>query len=105
VELVKAILDTEPLRPSDAILSAESRAIAELRGTTPEKLRRQLRGDLDTIVGKMLKKDPAKRYSAVTAAADDLQRFLNLQPISARPDTFHPTTQAVRNNFRRLKAG
>jgi len=98
-ELVKAILDTEPLRPSDAILSAESRAIAELRGTTPEKLRRQLRGDLDTIVGKMLKKDSAERYSTVTAAADDLQRFLNLQPISARRDTFtYRFTKFARRN-------
>jgi len=87
-ELVKAILDTEPLRPSDAILSAESRAIAELRGATPEKLRRLLRGDLDTILGKMLKKNPAERYSAVGAVAEDLHRYLHLQPIAARPDTF-----------------
>jgi eukaryotic-like serine/threonine-protein kinase len=39
------------------------------RGTTPEKLRRQLRGDLDTIVGKALKKNPQERYASVTGFA------------------------------------
>jgi hypothetical protein len=58
-DLVKAIMDTEPPRPSDAILSTESRAVAKLRGATPEKLRRQLRGDLDTILGKMFSREPS----------------------------------------------
>jgi serine/threonine protein kinase len=86
-ELVRAIVETEPPRPSDATLSGDSITIADQRGTTPEKLRRQLRGDLDTILGKMLKKNPAERYSSVTEVADDLQRFLSLLPIKARPDT------------------
>jgi serine/threonine protein kinase len=86
-ELVRAIVETEPPRPSDATLSGDSITIADQRGSTPEKLRRQLRGDLDTILGKMLKKNPAERYSSVTEVADDLQRFLSLLPIKARPDT------------------
>jgi serine/threonine protein kinase len=106
-DLVKAIVDTDPARPSDAIMSGDSHAVAEPRGTTPEKLRRQLRGDLDTILGKMLKKNPAERYFTVTAAADDLQRFLNLLPISARPDTFayRFTTFARRNKLGIALAG
>jgi serine/threonine protein kinase len=87
-DLVKAIVDTDPARPSDASFSGDSRTVAEQRGGTPEKLRRQLRGDLDTILGKMLKKNPAERYSAVGAVAEDLNRYLHLQPIAARPDTF-----------------
>ncbi len=98
-DLVKAVVDTDSARPSDAILSGDSKAVADPRGTTPEKLRRQLRGDLDTILGKMLKKNPAERYLTVTAAADDLQRFLNLLPIGARPDTFaYRFTKFARRN-------
>jgi serine/threonine-protein kinase len=44
-------------------------------------------GDLGTILGKALKKHPQERYVSVTALADDLRRYLNHEPISARPDT------------------
>ena len=56
-------------------------------GTTPSKLRRTLRGDLDTIVAKALKKNAQERYGSVTALAEDLRRALRHEPISARPDT------------------
>ena len=46
-----------------------------------------LRGDLDSIVAKALKKNPAERYGSATALADDLRRLLLHEPISARPDT------------------
>jgi eukaryotic-like serine/threonine-protein kinase len=90
--LVKAILETEPLRPSEIVApkqTDEGVAItnAGKRATTPDKLARLLRGDLDTIVAKALKKNPQERYSTIKAFADDLQRYLRHQPISARPDT------------------
>ncbi|MFN7934622.1 MAG: protein kinase [Bryobacteraceae bacterium] len=47
-----------------------------------------LRGDLDTIIAKALKKDPRERYPSVTAFADDLRRYLANEPIGARADTF-----------------
>ncbi len=71
-DLVRAIVDTEPRRVSEVV---------------PDGRRRFLEGDLDTIVAKALKKDPAQRYASVTALADDLRRFLDHEPISARPDT------------------
>ena len=91
-DLVKAVVDTEPGRASDAVDSfrAGTQATTELasrRNTTPDKLRRVLRGDLDTILAKTLKKDPAERYPSVSALADDLRRYLKKQPITARPDT------------------
>lgn len=72
-DLVKAIVESEPLRPSEAVPT--------------EKLRRVLRGDLDTILAKTLKKEPGERYASVGALADDLRRYLKSEPIKARPDT------------------
>jgi serine/threonine protein kinase len=98
-DLVKAIVETEPPRASDAATATEAKVVAVTRGTTAEKLRRQLRGDLDTIIGKALKKNPAERYTSVTALADDLQRYLKHEPIGARPDSFtYRTTKFVRRN-------
>ena len=104
-ELMKSVVETEPPRLSDAV-SQKRTATAETlitnaarRGTTPERLRRVLRGDLDTIVAKALKKSPRERYAAVTSFADDLRRVLAHQPISARPDTLaYRTAKFVRRN-------
>src|ERR1700685_395840 len=97
--LVKAITETEPLRPSDTMLSANAESVAEKRATTPDKLRRMLRGDLDTILVKALKKNPQERYASVTAFADDLRRYLKHETISVRPDTFaYRTTKFLRRN-------
>jgi len=96
-DLVKAIVDTEPTPPSNVVVAApganfgakssDISAKAALRSATPDKLSRLLRGDLDTIVAKALKKNPQERYGSVTALADDLNRYLRHEPISARPDT------------------
>ncbi len=103
-ELWKTIVEADPPAPSDAA-GAEAPGgttpaqIAERRGTTPERLRRLLRGDLDTIVLKALKKEPRERYASATAMADDLRRYLAQEPIAARPDTFrYRTAKFVRRN-------
>ncbi|HWW95710.1 MAG TPA: serine/threonine-protein kinase [Vicinamibacteria bacterium] len=93
VHLLKAIVDTEPPRLSHAVAETKENTpekrtrTAALRATTPDGLRRLVKGDLDTIVAKALKKNPAERYASVTVLADDLRRYLNHEPISARPDT------------------
>jgi serine/threonine-protein kinase len=82
-EILKAIVETDPTKPSDEATADAAAA----RGTTRDSLRRQLRGDMDTIVSKALKKNPAERYASVDAMATDVRRFLGREPISARPDT------------------
>ena len=89
--LIKTIVDQDPKNPSDVVTSNPANAQiaaknAASRSTTPERLRRSLRGDLDTIIAKALKKEPSQRYVSVTAFADDLRRYLANEPIGARPD-------------------
>jgi eukaryotic-like serine/threonine-protein kinase len=53
---------------------------------TVESSRRALRGDLDTILLKALKKPPEERYASVSAFGDDLERWIHGRPVLARPD-------------------
>ena len=56
-------------------------------------------GDIDTILVKSLKKDPAQRYPSVLAFAGDLKRHLKREPITARPDTMaYRAAKFVRRN-------
>jgi len=76
--------------PSDAEVPAAvtAAAIAGERGTSPEKLRRHLKGDLDNITLKALRKEPHRRYASVGQFADDLRRYLEGLPVSAHRDTW-----------------
>jgi serine/threonine protein kinase/tetratricopeptide (TPR) repeat protein len=109
-DLYKAIVDTEPPRLSDVVARIKGQtnealeSNAALRAATPDGLRRILKGDLDTIVAKALKKNPEERYSSVTALAEDLRRYLDHKPISARPDALaYRAAKFVRRN--RLAVG
>ena len=82
--LEEAILRQPPILPSAAEITQEQ---ARARATTPSRLRKALRGDLDTIVQKALKKDPAERYATVDAFAQDIERVLGGYRILARPDS------------------
>ena len=72
-ELARATLEQQPPRPSEV-------------ADDPRRAR-ALRGDLDNIVAKALKKDPAERYATAAALAQDLEKFLASKPVSARPDS------------------
>jgi serine/threonine protein kinase/Tfp pilus assembly protein PilF len=102
-DLIRAIVEAEPPRLSDAAwaatASASEASAAARRGTTREDLRRTLKGDLDTIVAKALKKRPQERYASVTALAEDIRRYLRYEPIGARPDALaYRTAKFVRRN-------
>ncbi len=99
-DLVRAVVDTEPMRPSDAAAGGErADERATERASTPRRLQGLLRGDLDNIVAKALKKRPEERYSSAEAMAEDLRRFLAHEPVSARADSLrYRAVKFVRRN-------
>ncbi len=90
VDRLRAVVEAEPTRPSDAttrVKDTDLAVIATARATTPHKLARALRGDLDNILAKALKKSPAERYQTAAAFADDIERQLSGRPVIACPDS------------------
>jgi tetratricopeptide (TPR) repeat protein len=66
------------------------------------KLRRRLRGDLDNIVLKALRKEPERRYPSVEQLAEDIRRHLQGLPVTATPDTL---PYRMRKFMRRHRVG
>jgi eukaryotic-like serine/threonine-protein kinase len=113
-DLIAAVLHDEPEKPSTAVSRLASRRaprsdgdggdgaerqtvvapeptwerMSRSHGTDPERLRQALRGDLDVIVLKALRKEPELRYQSAAAMAADVRRHLAGQPVEARPSTF-----------------
>jgi non-specific serine/threonine protein kinase/serine/threonine-protein kinase len=58
---------------------------AAARSTEPKQLMRVLRGDLDCIGTKAIERDRERRYGAPSELAADLRRYLNHEPVMARP--------------------
>jgi non-specific serine/threonine protein kinase/serine/threonine-protein kinase len=82
-EIGRAITEQEPTRPSTAV--------ARLAGDSKIKNRNSkiLKGDLDNIVLKALRKEPTRRYASVAQFSDDIRRYLDGLPVTARKDTFN----------------
>jgi len=72
-EIARVICEQVPPRPSSVV--------------SDDQLRRRLRGDLDTIVGKALQKSPERRYPSVGQLSSDIARHREGLPVQARPDT------------------
>jgi eukaryotic-like serine/threonine-protein kinase len=83
-EVERAIVDTPPLPVSSAAGLEEA---ALTRATTAERLRRQLRGDLEAIVQTALRKEPEGRHPTAAALGEDVDRFLRGLPVWACRDT------------------
>ena len=87
-EMRRTLRDQEPRRPSaklDTLRETELTITAHRRHIEPPKLRLELRGDLDWIVMKALEKDRSRRYQTANGLALDIQRYLDNEPVSARP--------------------
>ena len=89
-DVYEAIRDTEPRLASVTVAGDPEAAAA--RRTKPERLARELAGDLDNILLMALRAEPERRYRSVAALASDIEKHLAGLPISARDDTWRYRT-------------
>ncbi len=109
-DIVQAICVREPEKPSQAVSrTSGNNSPAARNGNTigklftfeggVERLRRRLRGDLDNIALKALRKEPGRRYASAEQFSEDLRRHLEGLPVIARKDTLsYRTAKFVRRH-------
>lgn len=98
-DIERAVCEFEPERPSMVLWRSETRessessaigtpqSVSAVRDGSPQKLNRNLRGDLDNIIMMALRKEPQRRYASVDQFAADIRRHLEHLPVSASKDT------------------
>jgi non-specific serine/threonine protein kinase/serine/threonine-protein kinase len=86
-EILRQLREEEPPRPSTRVGQDKesSQSGAAERGTEPGQLISLLKGDLDWIAMKALEKDRNRRYGTPSELAADIRRYLNTEPVTARP--------------------
>lgn len=87
-EMRRIIRDDEPPKPSAMVSTLKADAlstIAQRRRSDPRKFSESLSGELDWLVMKALEKDRNRRYESASALANDVERFLQQEPIAAGP--------------------
>lgn len=98
----KTLRETEPRRPSvllTSLANTDLTVTARRRHAEPPRLIKSLKGDLDWIVMKALEKDRQRRYETANAMAMDVRRYLNNEPILARPPSrYYRVKKLVQRN-------
>ncbi|MDQ2868652.1 MAG: tetratricopeptide repeat protein, partial [Verrucomicrobiota bacterium] len=93
VSVARAIVETMPTRPSSVL--ARKREVQN----NARRDGHLVRGDIDNIVLKALRKEPSRRYASVAGFSDDIRRHLEGRPVSARSDTLgYRAAKFVRRN-------
>jgi eukaryotic-like serine/threonine-protein kinase len=97
-ETEKFICVDEPMKPSQmltkvSVLKEDRKSDHDQLNMLTDhnklhKLRHRLRGDLDTIVMKAIRKEPERRFDSVEQFAADIRRYLSGRPVIAHPDSF-----------------
>src|SRR5580700_5311553 len=86
-EIRRVIQTEEPVRPSTRLrtmMAANLTSVSLQRQADAPKLIHDVRGDLDWIVMKALEKDRGRRYQTANALAEDIQRYVENETVSAR---------------------
>ena len=88
-QLEKMILDKDPPLPGQRLSDCNAEmlsVISQERNCNPVNLIKSLKGDLDAITGKALRKDPEERYASIDNLVLDLERHQKGLPVLAIPD-------------------
>ncbi|HQZ81974.1 MAG TPA: protein kinase [Pyrinomonadaceae bacterium] len=111
-EIAEHILASEPVPPSVMLSSRPSISTAGTRRETADEgqtsprskiqVVKALRGDLDNIILKALRKEPERRYASVQEFSEDIRRHLSGLPVTATADT---VSYRVSKFVRRHRAG
>jgi tetratricopeptide (TPR) repeat protein/serine/threonine protein kinase len=103
-ELRRIIREEEPQRPSTRVstLGQAAATVWARRKSDLRRLSQLFRGELDWIVLKALEKERGRRYESASAFAQDIQRYLNDQPVQACPPS---AGYRLRKFVRRNRAG
>lgn len=107
-EVARLIAEEPPIRPSVVVNDTETRFTAEgttttvtphevsaLRGERPSRLQRRLKGDLDSILIKALRKERSWRYASAAELSEDIRRHLDGLPVKAHKDSFRYRAQKL----------
>ncbi len=105
VILYELLAGSLPHRVLDKNIAEAARIISTDDPAPLSSSDRTLRGDLETIVGKTLEKDRARRYQSASELAEDLKRFLRDEPVSARPPSAAYQIRKFAARHRGLVAG
>jgi tetratricopeptide (TPR) repeat protein len=87
-QMRQTLRETEPQMPSAMLNTLQDTELSKTainRHAEPPKLVFMLRGDLDWIVMKTLEKNRARRYQTANGLAMEVQRYLDNEPVTARP--------------------
>ena len=98
----EAVLTQDPKPLSRMMTRSASDAVRESYGEEPRRVVQNLRGDLDAIALKALRKEPDARYGSVDDLLDDLDRYRTRRPVKAREGTWNYRTGKF---LRRNKTG
>ena len=104
-ELRRIIREEEPPRPSariSTLAAGLATTVAERRRTDTRRLLQAVRGELDWIVMKALDKDRTRRYETASKFAEDVQHYLDDEPVVACPPSRRYQLQKLFRRNRRM---
>jgi len=103
-EIHRIIREQEPLRPSTRLsaLGEKAKVIAQQRDTEPGALLRRLKGELEWIPLKAMRKDRARRYTSAAEFAVDIRNYLRSAPLIAGPESRFYVTRKWAKRHRAL---